>query len=95
MGAHSAKGMGFMIKPEMKAYARDLAERVIVTFLQGFIAAWLLAPAYDTTFLKACAFAGLTAAASYVKNTLALLKSGTVSPASLAPAPAPTEDGGP
>jgi hypothetical protein len=54
----------------MNTYAKDLLERVVATFVLGFLTIWMAAPASVDT-AKAAALAGLLAAASLVKGLLA------------------------
>ncbi|MGW3486571.1 hypothetical protein [Streptomyces sp. NPDC001054] len=53
------------------AYARDLAERVISTFLQAFVGALVLTSPFDIGMWQAAATAGVAAAASLVKGLIA------------------------
>lgn len=54
--------------------AVDICERVLATFLIGFLTAWLAAPAtglVDVGLLRAAGLAGLAAAGSAVKGLVA------------------------
>lgn len=53
------------------AYARDLAERVISTFLQAFIGGLVVTQPFDLGMWQAAALAGIAAAASLVKGLIA------------------------
>ncbi|MYR28621.1 MULTISPECIES: hypothetical protein [unclassified Streptomyces] len=53
------------------AYARDLAERVVSTFLQAFVGALVLTSPFDIGMWQAAATAGVAAAASLVKGLVA------------------------
>ncbi|MFJ4434614.1 hypothetical protein [Streptomyces sp. NPDC088923] len=65
------------------AYARDLSERVVATFLQTFVGALVLTSPFDIGMWQAAATAGVAAAASLVKGLAARVRSVTNS-ASLA-----------
>ncbi|MGW0938884.1 hypothetical protein [Streptomyces sp. NPDC002666] len=54
-----------------KTYARDLAERVIATFLQAFVGGLVLTQPFDVSMWQAAAVAGVAAAASLVKGLVA------------------------
>ncbi len=64
-------------------YARDLAERVVVTFLQAFIGALVLTTPFDLGMWQSAAMGGVAAALSLVKGLVARVRSVTNS-ASLA-----------
>lgn len=55
----------------MPTWMKDLAERAFWTFIQTFLAVWLLSTSFDLGVVQACAVSGLAAAASVVKSTLA------------------------
>lgn len=76
---------------DTKKWAKDAAERVIATFIEAFLGAMLLSPVISISTLRAGAIAGMIAALSYVKSTVAMLLPSTgMSPASLvSTAPAP------
>lgn len=60
-----------------RAWIRDTAERVLATFVEAFLAAWLASEAFDQfsfSVLRMAALAGLAAAASVVKNALGSLR---------------------
>lgn len=69
-----------------KAWLKDTAERVAATFAEGAVSAIILAPVLNIGALKTAALAGLMAAVTYLKSSLALLVPNTQSPASLVPA---------
>lgn len=52
-------------------YGRDLAERVIATFLQAFVGGLVLTQPFDLGMWQAAAVAGVAAAASLVKGLVA------------------------
>lgn len=54
-----------------KTYARDLAERVLATFVQAFLGAFVLTQPLDLHMWQAAAVAGVAAAASLVKGLVA------------------------
>ncbi|MFE7347534.1 hypothetical protein [Streptomyces fimicarius] len=54
-----------------KTYARDLAERVLSTFLQAFVGALVLAQPLDLHMWQAAAAAGVAAAGSLLKGLVA------------------------
>ncbi|MEV8046370.1 hypothetical protein AB0P02_21355 [Streptomyces griseoluteus] len=58
-----------------KTYARDLAERVVVTFLQAFVGALVLTSPFDLAMWQAAAMGGVAAALSLVKGMLARARS--------------------
>lgn len=64
-------------------YARDLAERVVATFLQAALGAVVLTQPLDLHMWQAAAVAGVAAAASLVKGLVARMRDVTNS-ASLA-----------
>lgn len=64
-------------------YARDLAERVLATFLQAFIGGIVLTQPFDLAMWQSAAMAGVAATMSLVKGLLARFRSVTNS-ASLA-----------
>lgn len=74
----------------VRAFLTDAAERVLATFVEAFLGAWALSPALDISTLQIAGIAGLTAAAAVVKATAAAVRTGTLSPASLASSPAGT-----
>jgi uncharacterized membrane protein YgaE (UPF0421/DUF939 family) len=51
-----------------KEWLVDAAERVVMTFLATFVAAWLAVPTLDLETNKALAFAALTAAVTLAKT---------------------------
>jgi hypothetical protein len=52
-------------------YARDLAERVVATFLQAFVGAVVLTQPLDLHMWQSAAVAGVAAAASLLKGLVA------------------------
>ncbi|MFE5090593.1 hypothetical protein ACFRCI_09350 [Streptomyces sp. NPDC056638] len=54
-----------------KTYARDLAERVLSTFLQAFVGALVLTQPLDLRMWQAAAVAGVAAAGSLLKGFVA------------------------
>jgi methyl coenzyme M reductase beta subunit len=52
-------------------YARDLAERVLATFAQAFLGAFVLTQPLDLHMWQAAAVAGVASAASLVKGLVA------------------------
>lgn len=52
-------------------YARDLAERVLATFLQAFVGGLVLTQPLDLGMWQAAAVGGVAAAASLVKGLIA------------------------
>lgn len=52
------------------AFARDLIERAVKTFLQAFVAALVLSPVIDVSVLQKGALAGLAAIASILSSTV-------------------------
>jgi hypothetical protein len=80
------------LDPAALAAAKDIAERLVFTFLEAFLGAMILSPVLNVSALKAAAFAGMAAALTYGKGTLAMLKPDTFSPASVAEAPALRRD---
>lgn len=52
-------------------YARDLAERVLATFLQAFVGGLVLTQPLDLGMWQAAAVGGVAAAASLVKGLVA------------------------
>lgn len=54
-----------------KTYARDLAERVLSTFLQAFVGGLVLTAPFDIDMWQAAGVAGVAAAASLVKGIVA------------------------
>ncbi|MEU4502671.1 hypothetical protein [Streptomyces sp. NPDC024089] len=54
-----------------KTYARDLAERVLATFLQAFVGGLVLTAPLDLAMWQAAAVAGVAAAGSLLKGLLA------------------------
>lgn len=56
-------------------YARDLAERVVVTFLQAFVGALVLTSPFDLNMWQAAAMSGVAAALSLVKGVIARIRS--------------------
>ncbi|MET9583665.1 holin [Streptomyces sp. NPDC006539] len=54
-----------------KTYARDLAERVVATFVQAFLGAFVLTQPLDLHMWQAAAVAGVAAAASLLKGLAA------------------------
>lgn len=54
-----------------KTYARDLAERVIATFLQAFVGGLVLTSPFDIGMWQAAGVAGVAAATSLVKGLVA------------------------
>lgn len=52
-------------------YARDLAERVLATFLQAFIGGLVLTQPFDIGMWQAAGVAGVAAAASLIKGLAA------------------------
>ncbi|MFF9568512.1 hypothetical protein [Streptomyces sp. NPDC014685] len=52
-------------------YARDLAERIIATFLQAFVGALVVAQPFDLAMWQSAAMAGVAASASLVKGLIA------------------------
>lgn len=55
-------------------YARDLAERVVSTFLQAFIGAIVFTSPFDLHMWQAAAVAGVAAAGSLVKGLVARVR---------------------
>jgi hypothetical protein len=64
-------------------YARDLAERIVTTFLQAFVGGLVLTAPFDLHMWQAAAMGGVAAALSLVKGLVARWRSVTNS-ASLA-----------
>jgi ribose 5-phosphate isomerase RpiB len=64
-------------------YAKDLAERVVSTFLQAFLGGIVITQPLDGSMWYAAAGAGVAAAAALVKGVLAKLR-GEADSASLA-----------
>ncbi|MFD9515956.1 hypothetical protein [Streptomyces sp. NPDC059979] len=64
-------------------YGRDLAERVLSTFLQAFVGALVISTPLDVSMWQTAAMAGVAAAVSLVKGLAARVRSVTNS-ASLA-----------
>lgn len=62
-----------------KAWLVDVAERAVFSFLETFLALFVVA---DLSTAKTAAVAGLTAAFAVVKGALASLRKDTISPAS-------------
>ena len=54
-----------------KTYARDLAERVLATFLQAFVGGLVLTQPLDLGMWQAAAVGGVAAAAALVKGLVA------------------------
>ncbi|MGW9299433.1 hypothetical protein ACWHA3_01220 [Streptomyces cyaneofuscatus] len=54
-----------------KTYARDLAERVISTFLQAFVGGLVLTQPFDLGMWEAAAVGGVGAALALVKGLIA------------------------
>lgn len=54
-----------------RTYARDLAERVIATFLQAFVGGLVLTQPLDLHMWQAAAVGGVAAAAALVKGLVA------------------------
>ncbi|GGY81054.1 hypothetical protein CP967_08695 [Streptomyces nitrosporeus] len=54
-----------------RTYARDLAERVIATFLQAFVGGLVLTTPFDIGMWQAAAVGGVGAALSLVKGLVA------------------------
>ncbi|MFF1650124.1 hypothetical protein [Streptomyces sp. NPDC058240] len=54
-----------------KTYARDLAERVLATFLQAFVGGLVLTAPFDLAMWQAAGVAGVAAAGSLLKGLLA------------------------
>ncbi|MFG2670860.1 holin [Streptomyces sp. NPDC048445] len=52
-------------------YARDLAERVVSTFLQAFVGGLVLTQPFDVSMWQAAAVGGVAAAVSLVKGLVA------------------------
>jgi hypothetical protein len=65
----------------------DALERLILTFVQAFIAALLTNGSYDLTTARSAAIAGIAAAVSFVMSLLAQPVPRTLTPASLVKAP--------
>lgn len=53
------------------AYGKDLAERVVATFLQAFVGALVLTTPFDVSMWQAAAMGGVAAALSLVKGIAA------------------------
>jgi hypothetical protein len=53
----------------MRTFTADLAERVLWTFVQGFVAEWLVTQSLDLGSAKVAAVAGLAAVAKCVLAT--------------------------
>ena len=53
------------------AYGRDLAERVVATFLQAFVGGLVLTTPFDIGMWQAAGVAGVAAATSLVKGLVA------------------------
>lgn len=72
--------------PNQLRVLRDIAERCFFTFAESFLAVLLLNGLADLSLgtAKAAAVAGLAAALTYFKGTLASLKADTFSPGSVA-----------
>jgi len=66
-----------------RTYIRDLAERIVSTFLQAFLGGVVLTAPFDLGMWQAAALGGVAAALSLVKGVLARAKDVTNS-ASLA-----------
>ncbi|MGW1039902.1 holin [Streptomyces sp. NPDC002547] len=64
-------------------YARDLAERVVTTFLQAFVGALTLTSPFDLSMWQAAAMGGVAAVLSLAKGIVARFRSASNS-ASLA-----------
>lgn len=64
---------------------RDLAERVIATYVQSVIGLLLVSGVTDLAVVQSAAVAAIPAALSALKAFIAERVPGTVSPASLAP----------
>ncbi|MFJ3663168.1 holin [Streptomyces sp. NPDC090119] len=58
-----------------RTYARDLAERVVATFLQAFVGALILTSPFDLGMWQAAAMGGVAAALSLIKGMLARARS--------------------
>ncbi|MCX4540506.1 hypothetical protein [Streptomyces sp. NBC_01565] len=56
-------------------YARDLAERVLSTFLQAFVGALVVSTPLDVSMWQTAAMAGVAAAVSLVKGLVARVRS--------------------
>ncbi|MDQ0795565.1 holin [Streptomyces sp. B1I3] len=54
-----------------KTYGRDLAERVVATFLQAFVGGLVLTSPFDIGMWQAAGVAGVAAAVSLVKGLVA------------------------
>ncbi|MFI9012570.1 hypothetical protein ACIGZI_00890 [Streptomyces griseus] len=54
-----------------KTYARDLAERVVSTFLQAFVGGLVLTQPFDIGMWQAAGVAGVAAAGALVKGIIA------------------------
>ncbi|MFE3485074.1 hypothetical protein [Streptomyces griseus] len=54
-----------------KTYARDLAERVVSTFLQAFVSGLVLTQPFDIGMWQAAGVAGVAAAGALVKGIVA------------------------
>lgn len=73
------------VSEDRKLWLKDAGERLAWTFVQAFAASIALAGAFGLDSLQAAAIAGLSAAISYFKSTLAALQPNTISPASTLP----------
>ncbi|MGW4493731.1 holin [Streptomyces sp. NPDC004376] len=58
-----------------RTYARDLAERVVTTFLQAFVGALVLTSPFDLHMWQAAAMGGVAAALSLIKGMIARARS--------------------
>jgi len=67
------------LSASLKAWLVDVAERAVFSFLETFLALFVVA---DLSTAKTAAVAGLTAAFAVVKGALASLRKDTISPAS-------------
>lgn len=56
------------------SYARDLAERVVATFLQAFLAGVTVTTPFDLSMWKAAALAGVAAGYALIKGLAARFK---------------------
>lgn len=54
-----------------RTYARDLAERIVATFLQAFVGGLVLTTPFDIGMWQAAGVAGVAAAGSLVKGLIA------------------------
>lgn len=54
-----------------RAYARDLAERIVATFLQAFVGGLVLTQPFDLGMWEAAAVGGVAAAGALLKGLIA------------------------